>query len=109
MSNFVKNSNIKKTLDINDNQVKDEEEGLFSLLVLSFMNAALIQMGYVDEFGGMIQNPKPVNLEQARYNISMIEMLKEKTKGNLSQIEIDLLENTMYELRNKFVESRRLR
>jgi hypothetical protein len=40
---------------------------------------------------------------QARFIIDTLGMLKEKTKGNLSQEESDLLENVLYELRMQYI------
>ena len=46
--------------------------------------------------------PEP-NLPQARYLIDVIQLLSEKTKGNLSAEETDELKTLLYELRVKFV------
>lgn len=56
--------------------------------------------------GGM-QDPetqKPiVQLELAKHHIDIIEMLQEKTKGNLASPENNFLENTLYNLRMSYV------
>ena len=43
------------------------------------------------------------NLEAARQMIDIVGILKEKTEGNLSSEESQLLENLLYELRMKFL------
>ena len=43
------------------------------------------------------------DLNQAKFIIDTLGMLKEKTKGNLSQEENNLLENLLYELRMQYV------
>ena len=44
------------------------------------------------------------DLEAAKYNIDVLAMLQEKTKGNLQPEEIKLLEDTLYNLRMAFVQ-----
>lgn len=45
-----------------------------------------------------------VDLELARQNIDLLEMIEKKTKGNLSADEAKLLERVLYEVRTKFIE-----
>lgn len=56
---------------------------------------------------GGIQDPetkKPiVQLDLAKHNIDIIEMLQEKTKGNLTSPEKNFLENMLYNLRMSYV------
>lgn len=47
-------------------------------------------------------NVRQENLEQAKYLIDILGLLKEKTEGNLSPEEAEVLENVLYELRMKF-------
>jgi len=47
---------------------------------------------------------KAPDLELARYSIDMLEVLEEKTKGNLSEEEANVLKNTLGQLRMAFVE-----
>ncbi|NLT77296.1 MAG: DUF1844 domain-containing protein, partial [Planctomycetes bacterium] len=44
------------------------------------------------------------DLEMARYNIDMLEVLEAKTKGNLTAEEAQVLKNTLSELRMGFVQ-----
>ena len=46
------------------------------------------------------------NLDQARYLIDLLGTLKEKTQGNLTPQESQLLESLLYELRMKYVAKR---
>jgi hypothetical protein len=77
------------------------EHSLFDLLVLSLGNAALIALGLVSEPG-----TKTIckDLEAARYNIELLEMLKQKTAGNLGPSESGLLSELLYDLQLKYVE-----
>ena len=45
------------------------------------------------------------NLPQARYLIDVLGVLADKTKGNLSSEEMDVLKNLLYELQLKFVKN----
>ena len=45
-----------------------------------------------------------VNLELARQNIDLLEMIQAKTKNNLTPDEANLLERVLYEVRTKFLE-----
>ena len=46
----------------------------------------------------------PQDLDQARYLIDLLALLQEKTNGNRSQKESELLEGLLYDLRLRFVE-----
>jgi hypothetical protein len=56
---------------------------------------------------GMIPNPMTEkteeNLNQAKFIIDSLEMLQQKTKGNLDKEEAELFENLLYELRLAYV------
>jgi Domain of unknown function (DUF1844) len=73
----------------------------FSFLVLSLRAQADMQLGLM-HFG---PEPKPdPDLPIARHTIDMMGVLLEKTKGNLSLEEQRLLENSLTELRFRFVQ-----
>ena len=48
--------------------------------------------------------PAPPNKPVARQTIDTIEMLRDKTRGNLDDEEAKLLESLLYELHVRFVE-----
>jgi hypothetical protein len=72
----------------------------FSTLILSLSTSVLVNLG---ELPDPLSNEKEVNLPLAKQSISIIEMLKEKTKGNLTQDEERLIGNMLYDLRMKYV------
>ncbi len=76
----------------------------FESLILGFSSASLSYLGF-GENGEQI--PGLTNLDLARQNIEIIEMLKEKTKGNLSLPEEKLLDQVLSDLRLKFVDALR--
>ena len=56
---------------------------------------------------GGLQNPETkevfVDFEMAKRTIDTIDLLKEKTKGNLTAPESNLLDNTLYNLRMTYI------
>ena len=74
----------------------------FSTFILSLSTSALVHLG---ELPDPLTNTKEVNLQLAKQTISIIEMLKEKTKGNLAKEEENLLDNVLYDVRLKFIKS----
>ena len=74
----------------------------FSTFVISLGTSALYHMGIVNdpEQGEAPQK----NLALARQTIDTLEMLAEKTRGNLGEQEAKLMESLLFELRMRFVE-----
>ena len=80
-----------------DKKNKTQLSPQFSNLVLSIASTALIKMG-LD-----CNSKEEKNLELARYNIDLLELLKTKTKNNLSQEEAQLLDSCISDLQIQFV------
>ena len=74
----------------------------FTQFVISLASSAAIHLGDVPEPGGD-RLPEP-NLEGARQMIEILALLEEKTKGNLTAEERQVLEQVLYELRLRFVD-----
>lgn len=72
----------------------------FSTFILSLNTAALVHLGEIPD---PITQKKQINLLLAKQTIDTLEMLKEKTKGNLSLEEEKLLESILFELKLKYV------
>ena len=75
----------------------------FEFLVLSLRSQAEMQLGLL-HFGDEKDRPKP-RLPLARHTIDMMAMLQSKTKGNLSLEESRLIENSLTELRFRYVQA----
>jgi hypothetical protein len=73
----------------------------FGFLVLSLRAQAEVQLGLA--MFGDEEKPRP-DLELARHTIDLMAVLLEKTKGNLALDETRLLENSLTELRFRFVQ-----
>jgi hypothetical protein len=74
----------------------------FSTFVLSLATAALYQLGVLPDAG--TGEPVPADPLVARQTLETLEMLREKTQGNLSEEERKLLDSLLYDLRMRFVE-----
>jgi Domain of unknown function (DUF1844) len=74
----------------------------FEFLVFSLKTQAEVHLGLMS-FG---DKPEPPNLDAASHAIDMLGMLVDKTHGNLSLEEQRLIENSLTELRFRFVQVR---
>jgi hypothetical protein len=75
----------------------------FEYLVATFRFQVEMQLGML-HFGEEKDRPEP-NLDMARHFIDTLAMLQEKTRGNLSLEEQRLLDNSVTELRFRFVQT----
>jgi hypothetical protein len=75
-------------------------EVTFSTFVFSLSTSALIHLG---EIADPQTNEVHRNLPLAKQTIDILGMLKDKTAGNLTSDEENLLSNMLYELRMKYV------
>lgn len=77
-----------------------EEIGFIDLVRMLATQALMYMGAFPDPQTGKAM----VSLEVARLNIDLIDVLQEKTKGNLDDKEKEMLEGTLHELRVQFVE-----
>ncbi len=68
----------------------------FSMFILSLNTSALVHLGEIPD---PHTQQKKKDLALARQTIDILDMLREKTRGNLTKEEEKLLENILYELR----------
>ncbi|MBW8861886.1 MAG: DUF1844 domain-containing protein [Acidobacteria bacterium] len=77
----------------------------FTAFVISLASSAAIHFGDLpDPASGQPGEP---NLEGAAQMIEILTLLEQKTKGNLTAEERQVLESVLYELRLRFVEASR--
>lgn len=75
----------------------------FTAFVVSLASSAAIHFGDLpDPSTGQLA---PVNLDGAAQMIDILALLEEKTRGNLTLEERQVLEQVLYELRLRFVEA----
>ncbi len=82
---------------------QDQNALSFAGFVLSLATTAAVHFGDVTDPGtGTRGEP---NLPAAAQMIEIIEMLQQKTRGNLTQPEEKLLDDLLYELRLRYVQA----
>ena len=74
----------------------------FSTFVFSLSSSALLHFGEIPD---PATGTKQTNLPMAKHTIDMLGMLEEKTKGNLTDDEAQLLNNILYDLRMRYVKA----
>ena len=75
-------------------------EANFSTLVLSIGSSAAMALGLAPN---PMTNKTEKDLNLARFNIDLLRMLRDKTKGNLSPDEQKFIESIVTDLQMKFV------
>lgn len=75
-------------------------EASFSVLAMSIASSAAMAMGLApDPQNGKLMTDKPM----ARFNIDLLLILQEKTKGNLNAEEASFIEAVINDLQVKFI------
>lgn len=72
----------------------------FPSYILSYYTQGLVLLG---EVPNPYTNKKEEDVEAASHTVEILSMLQQKTKGNLSKDEEQLLDTVLYELRMKFM------
>ncbi len=88
---------------MNNDKVEGEKRSshLFQHLVAMFQTLALQQLGkLINPITGNLER----DLQQARITIDMLQMIKEKTAGNLSSDEQRLIDTIVLELQMNFID-----
>ncbi|MFO8165461.1 MAG: DUF1844 domain-containing protein [Thermodesulfobacteriota bacterium] len=75
----------------------------FSSFLLSLSSSTLLHLG---EIADPQSGEKKKDLVLAKQSIDIINLLKDKTKGNLTKEEENLLDNLLYDLRMRFVKAK---
>jgi len=82
---------------------KEKNEAMFMQLIMGLQSSAMMLLGKVaNPVTGKVEK----NIEAAKATIDTLMMMKEKTKGNLSKVEEDYLNNTLNQLQLNYVEGK---
>jgi len=73
----------------------------FAFLVSGLVSQALIGLG---EVPNPITSKQQTNLDDAKFAIDTLQVLHDKTKGNLTQEEKKYLDSALYDLRLRFLD-----
>jgi hypothetical protein len=96
----------KKSLEKDDQAGTREEyipEVTFSNFVLSLSTTVMYHLG---DFPDPATNKAEKNLSAAKQTIDMLNMIRNKTAGNLDSDEKELLEGILYELMMRYVKEK---
>lgn len=74
----------------------------FSTFILSLSTGAIINLGLAPD---PVTQKVEKNLELAKQNIEILSLISEKTKGNLTSEEKQLMQSLLTEVRLRFVEA----
>ena len=81
---------------------QDTEVVNFSTFILSLASATFIELGLVED---PHTNEKRKNLPIAKQHIDLIQILQDKTRGNLDDEERGLLERVLRDVKLQYVKS----
>ncbi len=90
---------------MSESEIENEQPlppATFEFFVLSMKMQAELHLGLV-HYGDDADRPKP-DFRVARHSIDLLAMFQEKTRGNLSFEEQRLIENSLTELRFRYVQ-----
>ena len=90
---------LDKEVELSGHSSKDFEI-TFERFLASLYMTAMLQLGLMRQQG---EQPR-VDIISARQTIDTLSLIAEKTKGNLTAVEQNFLQNSLYELRMAYVE-----
>jgi len=76
----------------------------FGMFVMSLASSVLVHLGEIEHPDS---RAREANLPLAKQTVDILGMLREKTRGNLTQEEAQLLDNLLYDLRMKYVDAKK--
>ena len=85
-------------------EILTEQEKLFMYLLRTFQSSAWISLVKTEN---PMTRKKDINIEQAAFYINLLDMLQEKTKGNLTDYEEQMLINTVSELKLNLIDEKK--
>jgi len=77
-------------------------EVTFSAFIMSLNTSVLFHLGVIED---PATRKKLVDLDLARHGIDTLTLIQEKTKGNISRDEEEMLKNILYDLKLRFVQT----
>jgi hypothetical protein len=80
---------------------EEKNSSMFLSLIFTFQAAAMQQMGKIKN---PLSDKIEKNLDQAQLSIDMLDMIENKTRGNLTDEENKLLKNVLQELKLNYVD-----
>ncbi len=103
-----KESKKENDCECDEEKVPDKEgkcvmpEVTFSAFIMSLNTSILYHLG---EIADPVSGKKEVRLDPARHGIDTLMLLQNKTKGNLTTEEEEMLKNILYDVKLRFVKT----
>jgi len=94
--------------ECDEGKVPDKEgkcvmpEVTFSAFIMSLNTSILYHLGEIED---PVSGKKAVSLDPARHGIDTLMLLQNKTKGNLTTDEEEMLRNILYDVKLRFVKA----
>ncbi len=98
------NNFILKEKAVSEEPCRQLPEIDFSTFIFSLNSSALVHLGAINDPTTGKQNQ---NLQIAKQTIDMLGMLEQKTRGNLTEEESQLLKSILHELRLLYVKEKK--
>ncbi len=76
-------------------------EASFNLFISSLATQTLINLG---EMKSPFNKKKELDLDQAKFTLDILQIIKDKTEGNLADDETKYLDTLLYDLRMRYIE-----
>jgi hypothetical protein len=92
-------NDLDTQVELSGHSAKDFEI-TFERFMASLYMTAMMQLGLMRQQGGQPQ----IDIIGARQTIDTLSLIAQKTKGNLTSVEENFLQNSLYELRMAYVE-----
>ena len=77
-------------------------EANLKVFVSGLATQALVHLGMIDS---PLTGKKELDLEEAKYTIDLLQVIRDKTKGNLDVEEQKMIDAYLYDLRMRYVEA----
>jgi hypothetical protein len=87
--------------------VSESEQQKISFIAFVFSLASNAAVHFGDVPDPITNEKRPADLDAAAQLIELLAMLEEKTRGNLTAEERQLLDQVLYELRMRYVEAKK--
>jgi len=81
-------------------EMVDTPEAKFTILVSSIATQVLVSLGAIEN---PLSKKKEVDLKSAKFSIDLLQLLADKTRGNLTATEKSYLDDVLYKLRMGYV------
>ncbi len=95
---------VPKRNDADDQEIPPPPPATFEILISMMFTQAMSMLGHIPDPSGA---DSPVNKPYAKHTIDTLEMLGEKTKGNLTEEESGMLSEALHALRMAYVNTKK--